>query len=520
MGLGFMSLLFVSAFCLKAHAPEAERAVEFPRENHVLFSDDFEDETRSAALWSYGTGITLDAGRTGAGVMIHSDGSEDVFMAVYLPTEGLNGCLLALGVDMRGEGVTEPFVSWLGIKAMLHVLMRDGREAYFQVHGQTGSFDWVHRGALAHLPGEVEQMTLLLGLQDVAGTVWMDDVKVWIARSPHTPMPATEPVPVIYPPGITRLRGAMVSPDIDAESLRVLGEAWQANVIRWQLGGFDSQGLDSPTFDAELESELRKLDVALPVCRDVGLHVILDMHSLANGLFDSLSAQQRLIDTWQVIANRYVTESRIWAYDLVNEPDALHGAFGEGVQLWEDLAEELIQTIREVDDRKVFVVESPLGAPWTFEGLRLLRCPGVPIVYSAHMYEPPAFTHQTLYGYAPAVYPGEIDGEMWDKARLMEALEPVMAFQSRHDVPIFIGEFSAIRWAEAGSAFPYLRDVLEILEAREWDWCYHAFREWHGWSVEHSENPNDLNPTTQPNARQQLLRSYLELNIESGSDGQ
>ena len=88
-------------------------------------------------------------------------------------------------------------------------------------------------------------------------------------------------------------------------------------------------------------------------------------------------------------------------------------------------------------------------------------------------------------------YPGEIDGKRWDKAQLEAALKPVVEFQRKYGVHIYIGEFSAIRWAPDGSACRYLKDLIDIFEAHDWDWSYHAFREWDGWSVEHGSDPKD-----------------------------
>jgi len=102
---------------------------------------------------------------------------------------------------------------------------------------------------------------------------------------------------------------------------------------------------------------------------------------------------------------------------------------------------------------------------------------------------------------------------MWNKERLIDALRPVKEFQNKYRVPIFIGEFSAVRWAPSNTALNYLKGCIEVFESYGWDWCYHAFREWHGWSVEHSENRNELIPTQVPNKRQLLLRSYFKKNI-------
>jgi len=135
------------------------------------------------------------------------------------------------------------------------------------------------------------------------------------------------------------------------------------------------------------------------------------------------------------------------------------------------------------------------------------------VVYSVHMYLPHEFTHQGVFGpSAPVVYPGEIGGKKWDKAALREALQPAIDFQKAYNVHIYVGEFSAIRWAPDQSAYRYLRDLIEVMEDLGWDWTYHAFREWDGWSVEHTENRDDHARAATPTLREQLLRGWFAKN--------
>ena len=131
------------------------------------------------------------------------------------------------------------------------------------------------------------------------------------------------------------------------------------------------------------------------------------------------------------------------------------------------------------------------------------------------MYKPIEFTHQGVSSRGKGYrYPGEINGKMWDKAQLEAALQPVIEFQRKYGVRIYVGEFSAIRWAPEGSACRYLKDLIDIFEAHRWDWSYHAFREWQGWSVEHGADPNDHNPSKTPTDREQLLRSWFAKNVK------
>jgi endoglucanase len=129
------------------------------------------------------------------------------------------------------------------------------------------------------------------------------------------------------------------------------------------------------------------------------------------------------------------------------------------------------------------------------------------------MYEPGQFTHQGVHGQDTGVsYPGIIAGTKWDKERLRRSLRPAADYQRDYGAHIYIGEFSAIRWAPDGSAERWLRDVIEIMEEQGWDWAYHAFREWNGWSVEHGPDNNDNTRSPTPTPREQLLREWFAKN--------
>ena len=54
----------------------------------------------------------------------------------------------------------------------------------------------------------------------------------------------------------------------------------------------------------------------------------------------------------------------------------------------------------------------------------------------------------------------------------------------------------------------WLRDAISIFEQNGWDWSYHAFREWQGWSVEYGPDKNATAPSATPTDRELLLRSW------------
>lgn len=71
---------------------------------------------------------------------------------------------------------------------------------------------------------------------------------------------------------------------------------------------------------------------------------------------------------------------------------------------------------------------------------------------------------------------------------------------------ILLGEFSAIRWAE--DAEYYIDDVISIAEKYGWDWTYHAYREWNGWSVEHVEDYQKVEKANETTKRKEVLLKY------------
>jgi aryl-phospho-beta-D-glucosidase BglC (GH1 family) len=319
---------------------------------------------------------------------------------------------------------------------------------------------------------------------------------------------------------LPRLRGAMISPNVTESDLRVLGGQWKANHVRWQLlwGGFPRSPADKgdqAAYDAWLESALARLDRLLPVCEELGIKVLVDLHTPPGGrndasqcqMFHEARFQEAFAKVWDKIARRYRGNKTVWGYDLVNEP--VEGRVGDGLLNWQALAARTAKQVRAIDpDHAIIIEPAPWGSPDTLARFKPIPVPGV--VYSVHMYMPHQFTHQGVYKSPTGLsYPGVVQGKRWDKDELRRALQPVVDFQRAHGVHIYLGEFSAIRWAPGDSAYNYLRDLIELFEENGWDWAYHAFREWDGWSVEHGSDPKDHARSKTPTKRQELLQSWF-----------
>jgi endoglucanase len=321
----------------------------------------------------------------------------------------------------------------------------------------------------------------------------------------------------------------MYGPRFDEADIRDLAVKWNANQIRWQLNWTpmkqaEEWAQDLDAYDRWLDSALVECDRALDACDKYGIKVLVDLHTPPGGraeggvcrMFQEQRYQDKLIEVWDRIARRYRERQVVYAYDLLNE--AVEGIVADGLLDWRDLATKATRTIRAVDPCKPVVFEpSPWGGPDGFDFLEPLDLDRV--IYSFHMYRPHSFTHQGVSNNRVGIsYPGRIDGQFWDKEALREAMRPAIEFQQAYNVHIYVGEFSAIRWAPGDSAYNYLRDVIDLLEHYGWDWSYHAFREWDGWSVEHGPDRTDRRPPETPTPRMQLLLRWFARNQRPGAE--
>ena len=444
------------------------------------------------------------------------------YLRIPIEPQKIAGKRLRVSARIRAENVSPPPQPWNGVKCMLQ-LVGPQETKWPQKHLPGGSFDWQPVVYVCEVPADCHEAFLVLGLERVSGKAWFDDIQIEVIGSRRQTPPAPRAGPPFKGHSLPRLRGAMVGPNVTEEDLREFGKLWNANHIRWQLlwGGFPRSPADRATpeeYRQWLESALERLDQLLPVCREAGILVAVDLHTAPGGrneagecrLFQERVWQDLFLEIWVEIAKRYRDEPAVWGYDLLNEP--VEGVVGDGLRTWQQLAEEAARRIRAVDPHHAIIVEPPSwGNPGALDWFEPLPVPG--IVYSVHMYIPHSFTHQGVHGNPTGIiYPGTIDGRWYDRQQLEKVLEPVVRFQQDYNVHIYIGEFSAIRWAPGDSAYRYLKDCIEIFEQHGWDWAYHAFREWHGWSVEHGSDPRNTQRLTTPTERALLLRSWYARN--------
>ena len=126
---------------------------------------------------------------------------------------------------------------------------------------------------------------------------------------------------------------------------------------------------------------------------------------------------------------------------------------------------------------------------------------------------PGEYTHQGVsdLSYVKTFYEKRFDyrDAGWNRARLAKSMEAVRKFEQKYGAKIQVGEFSVAIWAPGGAS--YLDELVSIFEEYKWDWTYHAFREWDGWSLEHEGTPTNMERTGKSD-RLDVMLNYFKQN--------
>lgn len=239
-------------------------------------------------------------------------------------------------------------------------------------------------------------------------------------------------------------------------------------------------------------SAMRWLDSMVAECKKDNIIAIVHLRWIPDrngGFYDQTSSAYwnnptAIDDTiqrvTQLAAHLHGYGSQYVAYDINSEPTerTSHGAVQPPG--WVSIQKRIVEAIRS-QDPEAWVVVKPGpwgGVPGYKNGFQPLPYPR--LVYSVHMYAPPRYTHQGVRNSGVGVsYPGKFRGHAFNKSALEAYLAPVEAFQRENNVPMWVGEFSAVRWAPGSEQ--YLTDLVNIFDSYGWGWSYFSFGGWNGW---------------------------------------
>lgn len=334
------------------------------------------------------------------------------------------------------------------------------------------------------------------------------------------------------------LRG-FTTQKMSLHNLEIMKNEWNANSVRLMMRpDFISRKKGFKSYQEGWDHIIQNLPAYLNKARDLNMAVILDLHGVPNDNIKKYPKDSKarkaafwqdnknlktMLKCWQQIADICYNRKQVIWFDLFNEPlnwDDMPGY----AKKWPQWAQCLIDEIRKTDKTHSIIVEvGPGGLCWGFKTFPLLK--GDNIIYSTHQYQPHEYTHQGIsqlkntdllntYIKTQKSWPGKFGdagGGLWNKERLEKELAPIIKFQKKHNVRIYIGEFGVARWAP--ECDQYLEDNIAIFEKYGWDWSYHSFRESSVWDAEFKDTMKKKK-AEKLSKRGKVLLKYMKNNKE------
>lgn len=239
------------------------------------------------------------------------------------------------------------------------------------------------------------------------------------------------------------------------------------------------------------------LDRTIGWIQEAGLKAVVDLHIInshhfnasnnegENTLFTEPASQDHLIDLWTELSARLKKwDTDFLAYEILNE------AVAEDHDDWNKLLAKAIPAIRELEpNRSIVVGSNRWQSVSTFPNLRLPK-DDRNIILSFHFYSPFFFTHyqaswsRQVRDYdGPINYPGLLvddeelaampEGEFkesmkadrgpHDKETLRQLMSPAIEYAKLHRLPLYCGEWGALKTVDRDDLLRWYRDVSEIL---------------------------------------------------------
>lgn len=202
-----------------------------------------------------------------------------------------------------------------------------------------------------------------------------------------------------------------------------------------------------------LPAGFKILDNVVKWCREEGIYVILDMHAAPGGqtgeniddgwgypfLFTSKASQDRLIEIWKKLAERYKNNPAVLGYDLLNEPIPTFKGYDTLNSRLEPLYKRITKSIRQVDKNHIIILE---GAQWATNFKAFGKPFDSKLVYEFHKYWMPPTQDQ---------------------------IQEYVDFRNTYHVPIWLGESGENKDA-------WVQSFRELLEKNDIGWSFWPYK--------------------------------------------
>jgi endoglucanase len=226
------------------------------------------------------------------------------------------------------------------------------------------------------------------------------------------------------------------------------------------------------------EEGFQRLDRAIRACAEHGIYTVIDLHAVPgsqNQHWHSDNAshvaafwqhphfQDRVVNLWRALAERYRGDAQVAGYNLLNEPG---DPSGEVVGPFHD---RLVAAVREIDpDHIVFVDGNTYSTDFS-----IFAEPYENAIFACHDY---ARSGMAFGG----PYPGHTAGKWVDRDTLEEAFLERTRFQRKTGTPIWVGEFGPVYTGDRErdeQRYQILSDQLDIYERHGAGWSIWTYKD-------------------------------------------
>jgi len=232
---------------------------------------------------------------------------------------------------------------------------------------------------------------------------------------------------------------------------------------------FSDWAQSEPPYVLDEEIFLR-VDAALEAARSNGLTAIIDLHNYEEMSQNPEAHRARLIAMWRQIANRYrdsPTDEVV--YELLNEPNSALTS-----QLWNPILAELVDAVRGEDPRRTIIV-GPTDWNDNLALSELILPDDNNLIVTFHYYSPFRFTHQGASWIAgsDAWLGTRFNPELNDAGAIIDAeFADVAQWADQQSVPVFLGEFGVLEFADPADRLAWVRWVREAADQHGFSWGY------------------------------------------------
>ncbi|MBB6351000.1 cellulase family glycosylhydrolase [Nonomuraea muscovyensis] len=227
-----------------------------------------------------------------------------------------------------------------------------------------------------------------------------------------------------------------------------------------------------------IEHGFRHLDRVIDLLGAHGIYSVIDLHALPGAqnqhwhsdnpthvaaFWQHRHFQDRVVNLWEAIADRYRDHPWVAGYNPVNEPGDPSG------KVVGPFYDRLVKAVRAADPRHVLFLDGNTYAT----DFTVFREMYENTVFVCHDYALAGFAHG-------GPYPGYTRGEWCDRTQLEEAFARRSRFQRETGTPLWVGEFGPVYTGDQAvdeQRHQILRDQLDIYDAHDAGWSLWTYKD-------------------------------------------